>query len=79
LVSDLEDDASDLLILWSSSIDGELSLGTEVDSSREVSDYGHLIGEGQHAIDIRVEDSTGKFTTESVVIEVGGTIIHRPV
>ena len=71
MVSDLEDDMSDLIINWSSSIDGELFISTAADSSGEITDYGFLT-EGQHAIELRVEDSTEKVTTESVVIDVGG-------
>jgi uncharacterized protein (TIGR02145 family) len=71
LISDLEDDVSDLIISWSSSVDGELSISTEADSSGEITDYSFL-SEGQHAIELRVEDATEKVTTESVVIEVGG-------
>jgi hypothetical protein len=71
LVSDLEDNPLDLMVVWTSNIDGELSLGAEVDTSGEISDYGYL-SEGQHALELRVEDTTGKVTTESVVIEVGG-------
>ncbi len=71
LVSDPEDDVSDLIISWTSSVDGELSLSTEADSSGEITDY-EFLTEGQHAIELRVEDSTGKITTESVVVNVGG-------
>ena len=71
LVSDAEDSSEDLVALWSSSVDGELSLDTTIDSGGGISDYTYLT-EGNHAIELRVEDSTGKFSTEDVVIQVGG-------
>ncbi len=71
LVSDAEDDISDLSIRWSSSVDGELSLDTEPDTSGEISDATYLT-EGEHYIELRVEDTTAKVTTESVVVEVRG-------
>ena len=71
LVSDAEDDAEDLLISWTSGLDGELSLSTAVSSNGEISDYTYLT-EGNHAIELRVEDASGKVSTEEVVIQVGG-------
>ena len=70
-VSDLEDDADDLIILWTSSVDGELSLNVAVDSDGGISDYTYL-SEGNHALELRVEDASGKVSTEEVVIQVGG-------
>lgn len=69
LVSDVEDNNEDLIIQWSSSLDGELELDTTIDSFGEISDFTAL-SFGQHAIELRVEDSTGKVTTDEVVIEV---------
>lgn len=71
VVSDVEDSAEELIVTWTSNIDGELSLDTAVDSSGEMSDYTYL-SEGQHAIEVRVEDSSGKTSTEEVVVRVGG-------
>ena len=71
LVSDLEDAAEDLIVTWTSSVDGELALDTAINSEGEVSDYTYLT-EGNHAIELRVEDSSGKFSTEEVVVRVGG-------
>ena len=48
-----------------------LSLNTNPDSSGEIEDY-MLLSEGQHAIKLYVEDTSGKNVTESVVIQVGG-------
>ena len=36
-----------------------------------MSDYGYL-SEGQHALEFRVEDTSGKVTKEQLVIQVGG-------
>ena len=55
-VSDTEDDAQDLIVSWSSSLDGELSIEGLVTSSGEVSDYVYLT-EGNHALQVHVEDS----------------------
>jgi hypothetical protein len=71
IISDLEDDATELISIWSSNTDGELPIDTEADSSGEISGFGYL-SEGQHAIELRVEDTTGKTTSEEVVILVGG-------
>ena len=70
LVEDNEDSLEDLIITWTSSIDGELPLDTTPDSSGEISDYAYLT-EGQHAIELRVEDSSGKVTSDEVVLRVG--------
>ena len=71
LVSDAEDESEELIVTWTSSVDGELSLDNSINASGEISDYTYLT-EGNHAIELRVEDTTGKFSTEEVVIQVGG-------
>ena len=71
LISDEEDDPENLEIRWSSSLEGELSLDTTTTSGGEISDYAYL-SEGQHAIELWVEDSSGKNSTDEVVIQVGG-------
>ena len=71
LISDAEDVPEDLLVTWTSSADGELILDTSINAEGEMSDYTYLT-EGNHAIELRVEDSTGKVSTEEVVILVGG-------
>ena len=58
-------------MVWTSDVDGELALDTTINAQGEVSDYTYLT-EGTHAIELRVEDSTGKVSTEEVVIQVGG-------
>ena len=70
LVSDEEDALEDLVITWNSSIDGYLELDTWANSSGEISDYTRLT-EGEHAIELRVEDLSGKISTDEVVILVG--------
>ena len=71
IVGDNEDNSEDLIVTWTSSLDGELILDTTPDSNGVVSDYGYLT-EGQHALELRVEDSSGKTTREQLVIQVGG-------
>ena len=71
LVSDAEDDNEDLIVVWSSNVDGELNLDTTINSNGEISDYTYLT-QGNHAIELLVEDTSGKFSTSEVVIQVGG-------
>jgi hypothetical protein len=71
LVGDNEDSPEDLLITWSSSVDGDLILDTSPDANGNISDYGYL-SEGQHALELRVEDSSGKVTKEQLTLQVGG-------
>ena len=57
---DSEDDPQDLVAYWSSNRDGILEDVTVVpDSSGEIIGYGQL-SEGQHAIELHVEDTTGR-------------------
>ena len=71
LVDDNEDNPEDLIVTWSSSLDGDLILDTSPDSDGMISDYGYL-SEGQHALELKVEDSSGKVTKEQLVLQVGG-------
>ena len=70
-VSDLEDAPEDLLVSWISNVDGLLALDNSINSDDQISDYTYL-SEGNHAVELRVEDSTGKVSTDEVVIQVGG-------
>ena len=71
LVSDAEDDADLLVAFWESDIDGVLDdVDSIPDSAGTVLGYGYLT-EGEHAIELHVEDTTGKPDTESVFITVG--------
>ena len=71
LIGDTEDAPEELIVVWTSDLDGELALDTTVNADGEISDYTYLT-EGNHAIELRVEDSTGKVSTDDVVIQVGG-------
>ena len=69
VISDQEDATEDLRISWSSNQDGALSLNTTPNSENEISDYVYL-SQGEHAIELQVEDLSGKIATEEVVIVV---------
>ena len=51
-------------------MDGELVLDSTPDATGTISDYTYLT-EGQHAIELRVEDSSGKISIEELVLRVG--------
>lgn len=70
-ISDDEDEPSDLIVEWESSLDGVLTLSDAADSSGTLEDFGYL-SEGEHAVSLSVTDSSGKNATASVVIMVGG-------
>lgn len=71
IASDAEDDSELLMAYWESNADDVLvDVDGEVSNSGEVLGYGTLT-EGQHAIELHVEDTTGKTSTESVLITVG--------
>ena len=70
IISDAEDSADLLTVFWESDIDGVLSnIDTQVDSTGTIG-YEYL-SQGEHAIDSYVEDTTGKITRETVIVEVG--------
>ncbi|MEC7987526.1 MAG: SUMF1/EgtB/PvdO family nonheme iron enzyme [Myxococcota bacterium] len=71
IISDVEDDPSDLSYVWASSIDGDLPLSAAAATDGTISGYLNL-SEGQHAISLRVEDSTGKSSVADLAITVGG-------
>ena len=71
LLSDAEDDAELLTAFWESNLDGVLTdIDAEIDSTGAVIGYGYL-SEGEHAIELHVEDTTGKTARETTIIEVG--------
>ena len=70
LVGDNEDSPEDLLITWSSSVDGDL-IWIQV-PMRMVMSRLWVLSEGQHALELRVEDSSGKVTKEQLTLQVGG-------
>lgn len=69
IISDAEDAPGQLTSTWFSSADGLLSLDITPDASGEISDATYL-SLGQHYIELRVQDSDGKLTTEAVIVEV---------
>ena len=69
-VGDNEDAPEDLIITWSSNLDGELILDTTPDADGIISDYGAL-SQGQHALELRVEDTSGNVTKDQLVVTVG--------
>jgi len=71
LISDMEDSPEDLIVSWSSSVDGALGVDGSPNSAGEITDYIYL-SEAQHAIELRVEDTSGKVSTEELVIRVQG-------
>ena len=72
LIQDAEDEAMDLVYTWESNIDGVLPLTSEPNTDGTIEGY-TLLSEGQHAITLRVEDTSGKTTTESLAISVGAS------
>jgi uncharacterized protein (TIGR02145 family) len=71
IIKDAEDESIDLIYTWESNLDGNLGLVTTPDSDGSISGYTNLT-EGQHAISLRVEDTSGKVATEDIAIHVGG-------
>ena len=70
-IGDAEDAPEILTAFWESDIDGVLSnVDSEADSNGTVIGYAYLT-EGEHAIELHVEDSTGKTDRETVIIDVG--------
>ncbi len=69
-VSDAEDDADDLQLVWKSDLDGELDLDGGPDSSGLMTSSGYL-SVGQHAITLTVTDLSGKTGADQVIIDVG--------
>ena len=65
LISDMEDDIEDLISVWISNIDGELTLNTEPNIDGLILGETFL-SEGEHIITLNVEDSTGSSSTEEV-------------
>lgn len=69
-VQDEEDPSEQLVAVWESDIDGELDIDTEINSAGTTLGYGYL-SQGEHAIELYVEDTTEKSDTTSVIINVG--------
>lgn len=71
VIQDPEDASEDLEYLWRSSLDGDLPITVQPESSGEVQQYMGL-SPGQHAITLTVTDSSNKTTSETVAVIVGG-------
>ena len=69
-ISDAEDAADALTVLWESDIDGPLSIANQPNSSGRVDGAAYL-SEGEHYIRLTAEDSSGKQGSDNVVIMVG--------
>ena len=69
-VGDSEDSPSTLTAWWSSSLDGDLDVQADPSSAGELLGSGYL-GEGEHAITLHAQDSSGKTGTDSVIVSVG--------
>jgi len=70
IVSDGEDVATDLLVTWESSLDGVLEVDAEPNAEGDLAGTGYLT-EGEHAIELHVEDTTGKTGSDTIVLDVG--------
>ena len=68
-VSDDEDPAEELVLSWTSSVDGELALPTSADSDGSVSGT-VILSEGDHEISLTAEDTTGHVGSARVTILV---------
>ena len=71
MIADAEDDVGELVYEWSSSIDGVIDVNTTVESDGLMLGSAYL-SEEIHFITLRVEDTTGKTSTASTTITVGG-------
>jgi hypothetical protein len=70
VVSDGEDDATELVASWQSNLDGVLDVEAIPNADGEVIGTSYL-SEGEHAIELNVSDSTGKTGTAIVIVQVG--------
>lgn len=77
IIDDAEDTPQDLRYEWSSSIDGSLPVDVVAETNGEIEQY-TMLTEGQHALTLTVEDTSGKTTSETVAIAVGGPN-HEPI
>ena len=71
-VNDLEEPSSDLEIVWTSSLDGELDLELTVTESGEISDSLPVdnLSLGNHVLTLQATDKTGKIGTSRVEFQV---------
>lgn len=72
LIADGEDVSEDLIVTWTSNIDGDILMDNITQGDGAYSAFGSL-SEGQHVISVLVEDTSGKSATSDVTIDVGPT------
>ena len=65
VVSDQEDAPEDLVVTWSSDVDGLLALDTSINEVGETIDT-MLLSQGLHTISVQVTDGSGKTDTDEV-------------
>jgi formylglycine-generating enzyme required for sulfatase activity len=70
IVSDQEDAPEDLVVSWSSDVDGDLALDTTVNANGESADS-MLLTQGSHTISVTVQDGSGKEDSDTIQIVVG--------
>lgn len=68
-VADAEDDPSQLAVVWETERLGNLALTVSVSTDGQVTAYGEL-PEGPHAVHLSVTDTTGKSSSDAVLIQV---------
>ena len=71
IINDAEDAPAALMYTWRSSIDGDLELYSSPDSDGGIEGY-LALSAGQHTLSLRVEDTSGEATSETVDITVAG-------
>ncbi|MEC7988120.1 MAG: hypothetical protein VX278_23340, partial [Myxococcota bacterium] len=69
-LSDIDEPAENLLLDWKSSIEGDLELEGTIDTNGLFTAARYL-SEGEHYLDLTVQDSAGKSTAVSQIIKVG--------
>jgi len=69
-VSDEEDTSELLTAWWTSSLDGDLELASDIDAQGQLSGEAYL-SQGEHSVALWVQDSSGKQGSDSVLLEVG--------
>lgn len=70
LISDFEDDPTDLAYLWSSDVDGDLTPSEPADSNGNIESE-LLLSEGPHTLTLMVTDTDDMSTSAQVEITVG--------
>lgn len=70
LLFDNEDQASELIFYWSSTIEGDIEVGDAIDSAGVISDF-NTLSEGEHGLSLTVTDSNSNSTIATTQITVG--------